>query len=104
MQRIPEPLIEFPAHPDPLATLTRKQHRTLATAAYALMEHPGRRVAAAEAALARLIGFCEDTAAAIAQRLQQQTSRADQAQEQLQAALGACIAGTREESQPWIYS
>jgi hypothetical protein len=66
----------------------------LSQSVFALMEHPGRRVAAAEAAMARLLQFCDDTAATIATRLQQQTARADQGQQQLQGALASCIAGT----------
>jgi serine/threonine protein kinase len=68
--------------------------QTLATAAFALMEHPGRRVAAAGGAITRLLQFCEEAAASIGNRLQQQTARADQAQEQLQSALAGCINGT----------
>jgi hypothetical protein len=68
--------------------------QTLAQAAFSLMEHPGRRVAAAEAALTRLMQFCQETATATAARFQQQTSKTEQAQEQLQNALAACISGT----------
>jgi hypothetical protein len=68
--------------------------RVLAQAAFALMEHPGRRVAAAEAALGRLLQYCEESAAAISNRLEQQTARAEQAQQHLQGALASCIAGT----------
>jgi hypothetical protein len=65
----------------------------LAEAAFALMEHPGRRVAAAEAALARFLRFSGETAAANAALLAQQTARAQQAQQQLEAALEQCVVG-----------
>ena len=47
----------------------------LAEAAFGLMEHPGRRVAAAEAALTRFVGFCAETADANAALLAQQSAR-----------------------------
>src|SRR5262249_45800449 len=67
--------------------------RSLTQAAFALMEHPRRRVEAAEAAISRLLQFCEESSSAIMTRLQQQTARAEQAQQQLQVALTNCIAG-----------
>lgn len=68
--------------------------QTLTQAVFALMEHPGRRVAAAEAALARLMQFCQEAATTAASRLQQQANKTEQAQEQLQNALAACISGS----------
>jgi hypothetical protein len=65
----------------------------LAEAAFALMEHPGRRVAAAEAALARFLRFCAEAARANGAILAQHTARAQQAQQQLEAALEACVVG-----------
>src|SRR5262249_10143580 len=73
--------------------LVEEWDQKLSQAAFVLMEHPGRRVAAAEAALARLLQYCEETSATIANRLQQQTARADQAQQYLQDALANCING-----------
>jgi hypothetical protein len=67
--------------------------QTLTQSAFGLMEHPGRRVAAAEAALGRLLQFCQEAVTAAAARLQQQTNKTEQAQEQLQSALAACISG-----------
>jgi hypothetical protein len=67
--------------------------KRLAQAAFALMEHPGRRVAAAEAALARFVRFCSQTADANAGVLAQQSARAQQAQQQLEAALSDCVVG-----------
>jgi serine/threonine protein kinase len=65
----------------------------LAEAAFALMEHPGRRVAAAEAALGRFLRFCTQAADANAALLSQQSTRAQQAQQQLEAALTQCVVG-----------
>src|SRR5262249_44197043 len=45
------------------------------------------------AALTRLLQFCEEGAAAISARLQPQTTKTEQAQEQLQGALAGCISG-----------
>jgi serine/threonine protein kinase len=65
----------------------------LSEAAFGLMEHPGRRVAAAEAALARFVRFCSETADANAALLAQQSARARQAQQHLEAALTDCVVG-----------
>jgi hypothetical protein len=65
----------------------------LSETAFALMEHPGRRVAAAEAALARFLRYCTETADANAALLAQQSTRAQQAQQQLEAALTECVVG-----------
>ncbi len=67
--------------------------RRLTETAFGLMEHPGRRVAAAEAALARFVRFCTETADANAAFLAQQAARAQQAQQQLEAALRECVVG-----------
>lgn len=65
----------------------------LAVAAFALMAHPGRRVAAAEATLERFALHCAEATTAAGERVQQQGLRSQQAQEQLQKALENCIAG-----------
>jgi len=65
----------------------------LADTAFALMEHPGKRVAAAEAALLRFTHFCSTTAAANVAPLEQQSARAQQAQQQLEGALQQCVLG-----------
>jgi serine/threonine protein kinase len=62
----------------------------LAQDIFRLMDHPGLRVAAAEAALERLIHFCQETAAAQQQYLEQQYRRTEQAWQQLQQALESC--------------
>src|SRR5262249_2858111 len=45
--------------------LAEEWDQALAQSAFALMEHPGRRIAAAECAVTRLLQFCEETATAI---------------------------------------
>ncbi len=67
--------------------------KRLTESAFALMEHPGRRVAAAETALARFIRFCAETADANAAFLAQLSAKAQQAQHQLEAALTDCVVG-----------
>jgi eukaryotic-like serine/threonine-protein kinase len=62
-------------------------------AAYGLLDHPGRRIALAEAALARFIGYCADATAASEEHFQQQAPRGRQAEAQLQTALEGCAGG-----------
>jgi hypothetical protein len=66
----------------------------LTNAAFALMEHPGRRVAAAEAALERFVQFCTEAAAAHGVRRNQQAGRTRYAWEQLEGALEGCMVGS----------
>ncbi len=73
--------------------LAEKWDARFTEAAYGLLDHPGRRVALAEAALTRFIGYCNDAAAAHAERLHQQAPRGRQAEQQLQSALDSCVAG-----------
>ncbi len=56
--------------------LAEKWDARFMEAAYGLLDHPGRRLALAEAALTRFIGYCNDAAAAHADRLRQQAPRA----------------------------
>jgi hypothetical protein len=65
----------------------------LSSAALDLMEHPGRRVAAAEAALERFVQFCTEAAAAHGARRNQQAGRTHYAWQQLHAALEGCMEG-----------
>ena len=65
----------------------------LASVAFALMEHPGRRVAAAEAALQHFVQFCEASGAASRAHRDQQALRTQQAGQQLERALDACRTG-----------
>ncbi|HLJ97360.1 MAG TPA: hypothetical protein VKU02_29645 [Gemmataceae bacterium] len=74
--------------------VAKEWDQRLSSAAFALMEHPGRRVAAAEAALGRFIQFCNQAAAAHGTRREQQSGRTQQAWQQLQRALEACTAGS----------
>jgi serine/threonine protein kinase len=62
----------------------------LAKTAFALMEHPGRRVAAAEAGLARLIQHCDVTRHAQHGRLELQGYKTQEAWQRLEAALEQC--------------
>ena len=75
------------------AQLAERWDRRFTEVAYGLLDHPGRRLALAEAALARFVGYCDDAAAAHAERLQQQTPRSHHAEQQLQAALENCTVG-----------
>jgi hypothetical protein len=65
----------------------------LSKTAFGLMEHPGKRVAAAETAFARLLQFCEEAHASLATRIDQQSTRAHKAENGLQGALTGCING-----------
>ncbi len=73
--------------------LAEKWDARFMEAAYGLLDHPGRRLALAEAALTRFIGYCNDAAAAHSDRLRQQAAQAHQAEQQLQSALDSCMAG-----------
>src|SRR5262249_33083274 len=57
-----------------------------------LMDHGGRRVAVAEAAVARFIHFCDEAIATHHQKLSKE-ARSTQGQEQLDQALESCITG-----------
>jgi hypothetical protein len=58
-----------------------------------LMEYPGRRLAVAEAAVARFVRYCNEAAASHAARLQQQSTKTKLAQQNLQNALENCVTG-----------
>jgi serine/threonine protein kinase len=62
-----------------------------AEAAFALMEHPGRRLAAAEAALERFLQFCEEATPTHRTRWEQQATRTAQAWQRLETALDQCL-------------
>jgi hypothetical protein len=72
-------------------TLAAEQEERLAEAAFALMQHPGRRVAAAEAALARFAQFCEEALASYQARCEQQAPRTQQAWVKVETALQDCV-------------
>jgi hypothetical protein len=61
--------------------------------AYGLLDHPGRRIALAEAALGRFIAYCTEAAAINDEHIQQQEPRGRQAEKQLQGALETCAMG-----------
>jgi hypothetical protein len=65
----------------------------LSDMAYRLMEHPGRRVAVAEQALAQMIQYCNEGAEAHANRQKELSPRTKKASQYLQTALENCIAG-----------
>jgi serine/threonine protein kinase len=66
----------------------------LLEAAARLMETPGPRVVAAEAAVTIFAAHCQEQAGAAADRLKAHVTRVQQAQQQLQAALDNCLSGT----------
>jgi serine/threonine protein kinase len=76
------------------AKLAEEWDQRFGAAAAGLMEHPGRRIALAEAAIGRFLRYCREATEAQQQRLQQQASKSQQSQKQLQAALENCIEGT----------
>jgi hypothetical protein len=69
------------------------EHR-LSESVFSLTEHPGRRVAAAEAALKRLMNHCDEEAAKQVKRVEQIRARVQQAQTLLQKALQDCMNST----------
>ncbi|HEV3237435.1 MAG TPA: tubulin-like doman-containing protein [Gemmataceae bacterium] len=66
----------------------------LADSVLTLTEHPGRRLAAAEAAINRLMLFCDEQAAGLSQQLDQLQRRVNNAQSLLQGSVEACVTGT----------
>jgi serine/threonine protein kinase len=66
----------------------------LSATAYQLMESPGSRVGAAEAALNMFMQFCQDAAQAPTSQLEVQMVRTQQAGHQLERALENCLEGT----------
>jgi eukaryotic-like serine/threonine-protein kinase len=65
----------------------------LAKDVFGLTEHPGRRLAAAEAALTRLMAFCDEETANQTILDEQLSQRVGEAQTNLQNALEACVSG-----------
>jgi serine/threonine protein kinase len=70
--------------------LSREWNKRFLGCAAALMEHPGHRVAAAQAALNRFGQFCVEAAAGQQSKLDQQAARTRQAAEGLERALAQC--------------
>jgi eukaryotic-like serine/threonine-protein kinase len=69
--------------------------RKLAGAAAVLLAVPGRRVAAAEAGLTRIIEFCEQAEQAAAWQASEAGRRSEQAYDQVRAAAEVCAHGGR---------
>jgi serine/threonine protein kinase len=76
------------------ARLAEEWDQRLMQAAAGLMEHPGRRVAAAEEAVTRFAQFGSDAAAAQEILMLKQAPRLRHTEAQLQQALEACLTGT----------
>jgi hypothetical protein len=57
------------------------------------MEHPGKRIAIAEAAFMRLIALCNEAATEHAERHQEESERTQTARDQLEVALQNCLTG-----------
>jgi hypothetical protein len=66
----------------------------LASTGWGLMEHTGRRSAAADAALACFQKYCVESSKAQRERLEQQAHRTQKAWHHLDQALTACVTGT----------
>ena len=75
-------------------SLAAEWSKKLADVALELTEHPGRRLAAAEAALKQFQQFCDELAEAHTQQREQQATRVQQAQTHLEEALAGCLVGT----------
>src|SRR6185437_7689071 len=76
------------------AKLAEEWDQRFNAAVSGLIEHPGRRLALAEAAINRFLRYCREATEAHQQRLHQQSGRSQQSQKQLQTALDNCIEGT----------
>jgi hypothetical protein len=80
--------------------------RTLSGVLWRLMEHPGRRVATAEAALVHLQKFCEESLQGHHGRCEQQAARTQKAWKHLEEALEGCLAGAGGSAwgfQAWFF-
>ncbi|MFO0929491.1 MAG: tubulin-like doman-containing protein [Gemmataceae bacterium] len=75
------------------AQLAEEWAEKLAAVVGDLTGHAGRRVTVGEAAVTRLMRFCEEAAQAHQARLQQQSARSAQGQQQLDEALQNCMMG-----------
>jgi len=65
----------------------------LAKVAFQLMDHHGRRLAAAESAMRRFIQFCEQATAGSRTKMEQQARRCTQAWQQVGSAVEGCLSG-----------
>jgi eukaryotic-like serine/threonine-protein kinase len=73
--------------------LAEQWDQHFSTAAASLMEHPGARIALAEAALQRFLLYCREAMESHQPRLEQQTAKSQSSQKQLQNALDNCVEG-----------
>ncbi|HEV8062240.1 MAG TPA: tubulin-like doman-containing protein [Gemmataceae bacterium] len=76
-------------------SLATEWDQRLAKVAFGLMEHPGKKVAAAEEAFLRFKRFCKEALAMYKVRREQQALRAQQSQAKLDVALQHCLNDTR---------
>ncbi len=76
------------------AKLAEEWDKRFGAAAASVMEHPGRRIAMAEAALNRFLNYCREATQTHQERLQQQAGKSQQSQKLLQTAVDNCIEGT----------
>jgi hypothetical protein len=74
--------------------LAQEREKRFMDTAAGLMEHPGRRLAAAEALLTHLGRYCAEAATALTVRMQPKQAQTQAAQANLQSALESCIHGT----------
>jgi hypothetical protein len=72
-------------------SLVKAWDRRLSEIAFRLMDHPGRRLAAAEAALIRLAQFCHECSTTQQGRLPHQQQRTQHLRDQLERALEDCV-------------
>jgi serine/threonine protein kinase len=75
------------------AKLAEEWDRRLGDVVASLLEHPGRRLAVAEAALSSFLAFCDESIAAQTARCQVQAQRSQQARDHLTNAAGGCVDG-----------
>jgi serine/threonine protein kinase len=75
------------------ATLGDEWDQRLTGVVGGLLEHPGRRVLVAEAALTRLIEFIDEIIDTHKERLEHLAARSQQAERQLETALQNCLTG-----------
>jgi serine/threonine protein kinase len=73
--------------------LAEEWDKRLSAVVTGLLEQPGRRLAAGESALQRFMAHCEEAATAQSARCQQQATRSQKAQDELQRALAGCVEG-----------
>jgi hypothetical protein len=73
------------------AQLAQDQDARLGEVITGLMDHAGRRLAVAEAAITRLIQFCDEATREHQVRVKMQADRSARAQELLDAALEGCL-------------